>query len=341
MILNVNKFIAAEQPFWQELETRLRRYRERNSPVQLEDIRRLSYLYERTAGDLVRLRTFSGEPELQRYLESLTTSAYAEIYAARPRRIRFRPIRWLFRTWPRAFRAHFSAFLLALAIMLFGGVFGGVAVLVDPQSQEAIIPDQFSYLRRQTPGERVAGEEQKKTQTKLTIDNETAFAAALINNNIRVALLSLAFGALFGIGTVILLFYNGVLLGAIVADYVGAGYGMFAAGWLLPHGVLEIPAILISAQAGLVLAGCLLRPRGERSAALRRYGPDLIHLTGGVAVMLIWAGIVEAFLSQHHAPALSYSAKIAFGFAELVLLSVWLGCCGLSPQRPKEVVNGP
>ena len=45
-------------------------------------------------------------------------------------------------------------------------------------------------------------------------------------------------------------------------------------------------------------------------------------LIGGVAVMLVWAGIVESFLSQHHEPVIPYWLKIAFGLGELAVL-IW------------------
>ena len=51
-----------------------------------------------------------------------------------------------------------------------------------------------------------------------------------------------------------MLFYNGVILGAVAVDYVRAGETKFLLGWLMPHGVIEIPAILIAGQAGFMLA---------------------------------------------------------------------------------------
>jgi len=103
-----------------------------------------------------------------------------------------------------------------------------------------------------------------------------------------------------------MLFYNGVILGAISTDYIADGQWKFLLGWLMPHGVIEIPAILIAGQAGLVLAKALVG-WGERftmASRLRAIGPDLVTLIGGVAVMLVWAGFVEAFLSQYHQPVL-------------------------------------
>jgi hypothetical protein len=40
--------------------------------------------------------------------------------------------------------------------------------------------------------------------------------------------------------------------------------------------------------------------------------------------MLVWAGTMEAFFSQHQAPVLPYGFKVAVGAAELVLLTIYL-----------------
>jgi len=130
----------------------------------------------------------------------------------------------------------------------------------------------------------------------------------------------------WGVGTIAMLFYNGVILGAVVGDYALAGQWKFLLGWLLPHGSFEIPAILIAGQGGLVLGGALIG-WGRRTALttrLRQISRDLVTLILGVGVLLVWAGIVEAFLSQYHEPVLPYWAKITFGAVELCLLALFL-----------------
>jgi uncharacterized membrane protein SpoIIM required for sporulation len=121
-----------------------------------------------------------------------------------------------------------------------------------------------------------------------------------------------------------------VILGAVCFDYVRAGESMFLAGWLLPHGAIEIPAILLGGQAGFLLAGAMIgwRTRETRSARLRRIGPDLIGLIAGAGMLLVWAGLVEAFFSQYHEPYVPYSLKILFGVTELVLLVLFLARAG-------------
>jgi uncharacterized membrane protein SpoIIM required for sporulation len=159
----------------------------------------------------------------------------------------------------------------------------------------------------------------------------------LVTHNTRVALTSLALGMTWGLGTLVVLFYNGVLLGAVVLDYLRAGEGLFLAGWLLPHGVVEIPAFLIAGQAGLVLAGALLG-RGDRAplpARMRAAAPDLLALAAGFGLLLAWAALVESFLSQLHEPVLPYAAKIGFGLVELATLVAWLAFGGRQRRRER------
>ena len=151
-----------------------------------------------------------------------------------------------------------------------------------------------------------------------------------MTHNTRVSIFTLALGMTWGIGSLIMLFYNGVILGAVAVDYIRAGQTKFLLGWLMPHGVIEIPAILIAGQAGLMLAFAIIG-RGNRSpfrARLRGISGDVVTLIFGVGLMLVWAGFIEAFLSQYHEPIIPYTAKIAFGCVELILLILFYAKSG-------------
>ena len=123
-----------------------------------------------------------------------------------------------------------------------------------------------------------------------------------------------------------------VILGALAFDYIHAGQTEFLLGWLMPHGVIEIPAILIAGQAGLVLAGALVGwgKRISLATRLREVAGDLMTLIFGVGLLLIWAGFIESFLSQYHEPVIPYAVKIAFGCVELLLLCLYLSRAGSS-----------
>ena len=326
MIIDLEKFSALERPSWQELEHLLDMMEaDPMHRMDLDQARRFHYLYERTSADLAKLITFSTEPELRRYLENLVARAYSEIHETRHERKRFAPWKWFVQTLPQTFRRHAKAFYLSLAITLIGCAFGAFAVAFDPESKSVIMP--FSHLHGD-PAERVAREEAQNRDNIGSV--KTSFSGQLMTHNTQVSVMTLALGMTWGVGTMIALFYNGVILGAVALDYVRAGQTEFLLGWLMPHGVIEIPAILIAGQAGLILANALIGwGRRERLAQrFRAVAPDLVTLIFGVAIMLVWAGIIEAFLSQYHEPVIPYSAKILFGGIELLLLILFLSRSG-------------
>ena len=336
MIIDLQRFITSERPYWTELESLL--YKMEFDPKQvlnLATVRRFHYLYERAAAGLAKVNTFASEPDTRRYLESLIARAYGEFHETRDRRHRFVPLVWFFQTLPQTFRRHARAFWLSVGITMAGAVFGGLAVAFDPDAKAAILPEMFAN-HLNDPSERVAREEHRTRHE--SAGQMSTFSARLMVNNIKVSINALALGLSWGIGTIVLLFYNGIILGLIAVDYVAAGQTVFLLGWLLPHGVIELPAVLMGGQAGLVLAGALIgwgQRRGLR-ARLRAVTPDLTTLIFGVALMLVWAGLVEAFFSQYHEPVLPYAVKITFGCLELALLVAFLSRAGQT--RPTKAV---
>jgi uncharacterized membrane protein SpoIIM required for sporulation len=328
MILDLPRFIATERASWEELEKILTSLElDPQRKMSFDEVARFHYLYQRSSSDLTRIAAFPAETRAREYLEALVARAYAEIHETRDRSGRIHPLKWFFGTLPRTFRRHINAFWLTVAITIAGSVFGAAAIHFDPDSKRVLMP--FSHLM-QSPAERVKHEESARTDRLR--DKKSSFSAELMTHNIQVALTTLALGVTWGAGTLAILFYNGVMLGAVAGDYVQAGFAPFLLGWLLPHGVIEIPAILVAGQASFVLAEALIGWGGGRRTArrirLRRIARDLLTLAGGAAVMLVWAGIVEAFFSQYHEPVLPYSLKIAFGCAEFVVLIVFLTRAG-------------
>jgi uncharacterized membrane protein SpoIIM required for sporulation len=328
VIIDLQKFSAIERPVWQELEKLLDRFEtEPMFRLNLEQAKRFHYLYERTSADLAKLVTFAAEPELRCYLETLVARAYSEIHETRGDRKRFAPIAWFLNTLPQTFRRHVKAFYLSTTVLIVGALFGGFAIAFDPEAKQTVMPEMFSS-HLGDPTERVRREEQSK-QTP-TAGQLTPFSTMLMTHNIRQAINALALGMTFGLGTLVVLFYNGVILGLIGVDYVAAGQTKFLLAWLMPHGVIEIPAFLIAGQTGLVLANALIG-WGKRERLAQRFrsvAPDLVTLIFGVGLMLIWAGLIEAFLSQYHEPVIPYSAKIVFGVIELVMLILFLARSG-------------
>jgi uncharacterized membrane protein SpoIIM required for sporulation len=342
MILDLARFVEKERPHWEELEQALDQVQ--GGLLNLGDLkqsRRVLALFQRACSDLSRIGAANAEPELRAYLESLVARGYAEIHSAQGRVNRFRPLHWFMRVFPSTFRRQLWAMWASLAISGIGALVGALLVTLDSDAMAALSP--FPHTVEQTPSQRVAREESDYELMNPELEKQQGrFSAHLMANNIGVSINVLALGLTYGVGSVLLLFYNGVVLGGVAADYLYDGQGVFLCAWLLPHGSFELTAIFIAGQAALVLARAMIgwgTREGLRSR-MREVVPDLATLIGGVAIMLVWAGLVESFLSQYHAPVIPYSYKIAFGLVELVVVVSFLGLCGKQWQLKQKGKSG-
>lgn len=326
MILDLDKFIAKERPFWDELSELLRvRSEDPDRRPPLEEAQRFYYLYQRTSADLVKLHTFAGEVETTRFLERIVARAYSHLHESGGEAVPFRPLEWVTKTFPCTFRRHWLAFTLSCFAFWVGAGFGAAALALNYDLKADFIPPQFSHLNER-PSKRVEREEKQDFDA---FQGRHTFSSQLMVNNTKVTILAMVLGFLWGIFTFVMLFYNGTLIGVVMFDYIADGQGTFLTAWLLPHGSFELPAIFIGGQAGLVIArtmfgwGTNLKLR-QRFSRIRG---DLLTLIGGAALLLVWAGIVESFLSQYHAPQF-YPWKIAFGVIQLIALILYLSFAG-------------
>ncbi|HEY7855105.1 MAG TPA: stage II sporulation protein M [Terriglobales bacterium] len=334
MIFDLDRFTSAGKPRWQALSDLLDQLESaEHDRITLAEAEALEDLYHRCAADLNRLQHGAVAGPLHAYLSQLVTRAYAQIYSAGGGAwpAHFAPAAWLgqlrlfFGVLPRVFRRNLRLFWLALALTLAGCLLGALAITFDPAATDVLLPAE--YLRN--PAQRVQQDLGGAGVHTPNASEETAFSAQLITHNIQVSLFTMALGVTFGVGTGLLLFFNGLLLGAVAARYCQQGFAWFVAGWLLPHGAFEIPSVLIAGQAGFLLARMLLRGSARpelRQQALRQ----MLTLFGGLCCLLVWAGLMEAFFSQHHAAGWGYAVQVVVGLAELLLLFGYLGWAGRS-----------
>ena len=334
MILDLEKFIKSRQPEWDEFEAMLIAL-ESNTRKRMttEEVERFHYLYERIAGDLSKLSAYASEPQTRLYLESLMARGFGEMHGT-ARRLPFtQAMARMVKRFPQTVRLHAKIFAIVVGLFFGGALFGALAIAFDPDSKPVLMP--FPHLLGD-PSDRVA-EEENRDEDHME-GGKSYFSAYLMTHNTKVAILTLALGMTFGIGTGILLFYNGVMIGAVIMDYILAGESVFLAGWLLPHGSVEIPAILLAGQGGLLLGKTLLFAKKRMNLAdrLREIRGDLVILIAGVGVMLIWAGIIESFFSQYHAPVLPYSVKIAFGTIQLAAVFYYFSTVGRGDEKQRS-----
>ena len=193
---------------------------------------------------------------------------------------------------------------------------------------------------QESPRERVARLESMERGGNRKInsaDMHAAFTVFLFNNNIRVSVLAFALGLTFGVGTLIVLFYNGAMLGSLAALYLLDGQAKFFIAWVGPHGSVELPCTIFAGTAGLMLAARQLRrSEGSFLSQVRVIRPTLVDLLIGTATLLVVAGCIEGGFSQINEPTITYWFKIAVAITLFGALIAYLFFMPVKEREPQE-----
>ena len=120
--------------------------------------------------------------------------------------------------------------------------------------------------------------------------------------NTRTSFLIMMLGALLGIFPFISLWLNGTILGILFGKYIaeGGNYLGFMMG-ILPHGIIEIPAIIIAASQGFRLGKEVVSPPTglNRSEAIKLNITKGIKLFVLILPLLLIAAVIEVYISTY------------------------------------------
>ena len=321
--MDLSTFLHQRRPRWRELESILQRV-EGSGLAALSDEQAVEFgrLYRLTASDLNQAQTFvSGDSTVQ-YLNDLVARCYLVIYGREPADWRGL-VRFFVTGYPAVFRRNLPALLLATALFTAGTLFGWLASTYDSQlARTFLLPSDFPMIQPED------GETEE--QRAMSAGQLAEFSSHLFANNVSVSLFAFGLGMTFGVGTAWLLWHNGIIMGALAAVFIEAGqFTTFATG-ILPHGVVEIPAILIGGAGGFLLAQAMLRARPwPRREELANAGKEALFLVSGVVPLLAAAALLEAVVAR--APdrylgaglKLATAGVVALGFATYVLVVGW------------------
>ncbi len=280
------------------------------------EVRELGELYRRAASDLAIARAETNDQKLVNYLNSLVTRAHGKIYRAEAQGI---DLVWKFfsREFPRAFRKNARFVGLAAGVELLFMFIGILLIYNDIGFADVLGLDEIR-LNAET-----------NTQWWLSLNQANqAGAALLFTHNIRVSLMAFALGAFLCIGSLLLLAFNGLHFGAVMAICykVDIGFGNALATFVVGHGIIETFCIYLAGGAGMMIGYAIINPGDlSRIDALKKSGLESVRIVIGCACVLILAGLIEGFLSPSNLPAW---VKITTGLSTFTALMVYLGLAG-------------
>jgi uncharacterized membrane protein SpoIIM required for sporulation len=316
----------------------------RLSDREVEDIGKL---YRAAATHLSLLQAFGASVQQRARLNLLVSRAHGLIYGRPAQGRNVQAFFLSFIAFPETVRRTARYHLLAAALLALGGIYAYLGAGADPEWTLEFVAagdDRTPYASREElkatllAGRSRPAEEGAETSAgrELLSGEKAIFAAVLWQHNTRVAILAFFAGFLAGLPTVLLLLYNGAMLGAYSYTFHSRALAWEWWAWILPHGVTELLAIVLLAGGGLLIGHKLLAP-GERSRldALREARSDVGRLLLFAFPMLLLAAIIEAFVRQSN---LSDSGRYLFAAASALLWALYLGL-GRIPERTQARIE--
>jgi len=301
-------FVARHSAEWARLESLVGRA---SSPRRLSgaEVDELVELYQRTATHLSVVQSSGGDPVLVGRLSSLVARARTAVTGTRKGALRD-VVRFLTVDFPAVlYRARW--WWIGTTVFFFVVAVAWTVWLLHH-------PDQRNQL---APADQVKQLVEHDFQDYYKQAPAHDFAAKVFTNNAFIAAMTIASGLLLGIPVLLLLYSNAVNV-AVDAAFMIAGHrtGLFF-GLIVPHGLLELTTIFVSAGLGLRLGWTIVDPgRRTRAQALAEEGRATIVGALGTTLMLLVSGIIEAFVTPSGLPTW---ARIAIGvLAELGFLWV-------------------
>ncbi len=270
----------------------------------------MALLYRQVASDLSVLRQDNTAHTYTDHVNQLLARAHHIIYSGR--KTTWRTLfHFLKDEYPAIFQRQLPYVLTSLFVSVAWGMLGAVLTNARPE-----------FMRHFVGPAMISTMERHEMWTKSVVSVAPMASSYIMTNNLTVSFVTFASGILFGLGTFVSLYVNGMMLGVIGAAC--HQYGMSIALWsfVAPHGSLELPAILIAGGAGFRLGHSMLFPGAYPwKQSVARGGLEATRLIAGVIPMLVIAGCLEGFFSPSHA---AVWLKFTVGGLLFSLLLLWL-----------------
>ncbi|HEX7065251.1 MAG TPA: stage II sporulation protein M [Bacillales bacterium] len=298
--MDIRAFIKQHREDWRELEQRIASLEKRKKDLTGVDIDRFDQLYQKAAHHLSYSQTYFPGEEVAVYLNGLVAKSHNLFYKDQVSSLQ--QIRYFFSTkFIGLLLEQWRFIVIAMILFLAGGFAAFVSVLNDPLHIYSVLPENVAQsVDHDHLGDGAAAV------------NSSLMSASIMTNNIQVAFLAFAGGVTFGIITVYLLIYNGIMIGALAALFwhYGKTYEFWA--FIVPHGMIELTAIFIAGGAGLLMGYKLFVPGPySRLFQLKWQARRSVQLLLGTVPLFIVAGIIEGFITPAELPlAAKYGVAI-------------------------------
>ncbi len=278
---------------------------------------RLHDLYIQITDDLSHARTFYPSRSVRAYLNGLGQLAFGDIY--KQKKSPLSKIAYFFTDeLPQVVYESRWSFFWAISFFLLSFVIGYFSSMMDEKFLKIILGDEYV---------RMTVENIKKHDPMAVYKSSGRFdmTFGIMLNNIRVTLFYFISGVFAGVGSVAMMMYNGIMLGAFLQFFTRYNLIGEANLTIWMHGTLEISAIVIGTAAGITMGRGLLFPGTyTRLQAFQMSARRGIKIMVGVLVMLVFAALIEGNLTRHTELGAARGVFIAANLLAILFYYGWL-----------------
>ena len=316
-MLRSAEFRKGRETAWRTLDDFVSRIERKGiTHLSADELQQLPLLYRATASSLSVARSIALDRNLILYLENLVLRAFLVVYGPRVGVLESLA-GFLRRGFPMAVRGSLAHIALATVAIVAGVVIGFVLVESSEDWFGALVPESMAGGRGPASTAAQLRDEEIFGPWPGFVKAFVVFANFLFQHNATIGIMTFGLGIAGGVPTLLLLGYQGLMIGAFLALHYNRGLLLDFIGWISIHGVTELGAMILCGAGGLVIAEKVLFPgRYTRLDNLARRGTAAAGLAGGAVLMLFAAGLIEGGLRQLIS---STSVRLTFGLATGVL----------------------
>jgi uncharacterized membrane protein SpoIIM required for sporulation len=279
-------FIKINAPRWEKLELLLKS----NTGIHPDE---LSDLYINLQDDLAYARTFYPKSNTTKYLNELTAGYHRVIYKNKRERSNRFVTFWKYEIPYAVLKSH-RQMLYALLVFLLAIVIGTISAANDSGFTRLILGDSYVNMTL----ENIKNDDPMGVYGKI---HEQEMFFAISTNNIRVSFITYVLGLFGSIGSIYMLFTNGLMVGVFQQFFYNQGLTFTALSAIYLHGALELSAIVIAGGAGIVLGNSFLFPGTySRTESVMEGAKRSLKIIIGVVPVFVVAAIIESFVTRHY-----------------------------------------
>jgi uncharacterized membrane protein SpoIIM required for sporulation len=273
---------------------------------EVTDPDEMAHRFTDLVNDLGYSKTFYPHSKVTHYLNGLASKIYLSIYQNKKEESS-RIVRFWKTELPLIMRKYRRELLYSFIIFSFFSIMAAFSAAHDETFVRGVLGDQYVDMTE----ENIASGDPFGVYKR---ENQADMFFYIAYNNIKVSFLCFVMGFMLSIGSVWMLFENGVMLGAFEYMFFAKGLGWPSILVIWIHGTLEISAIIISGAAGLILGNSILFPgTHKRLDSLKRGGKDGIKIMIGLVPVFITAAFLEGFITRYTSMPLPVSLLILLG----------------------------